>query len=386
MLKNTNSNNGSIFFIIGYSIWVMVNSFLITVDGLKNLSSLLKIVAILFWGLAVLFEKWKKREFYRLLIFLALCSLISYKTHEINPMVLGIAIFSSYKTSIYKIAICDFCVRFVGVVSTIISYLLGFSSGNDFSSTWNILPIRYSLGYYHPNNLFAQFFALCVGLFVIKRAHLNIKTYIFLLVIDVILGVLTQSRTGMVILSLNIILFAFINNKRLKRKIFAFIFSYIYLICFFISVLGIIMFSLSNNAFVQLNVLLSGRLDFSNRVFSTYGVKLFGQVIEYSSTLNARQNNSLAVVVDNCYIYFLVSYGLIFTIAFLVLITYEEKRLLKLRKMEIIIPMVGYALYSITEKPFASINNHFLILILADAIVSIHINKFKKLHKKVDNN
>lgn len=384
MLNKTNSYNGSMFFLIGYCIWVSANSFFITIDGFKNISSFLKITAIIFWGLAILFKKWKKNEFLRLMFFFILCAGITVQTREINPIVLGFAIMSSYKTSLQKIALCDFNIRFIGVIATIISYFLGFSSGNDFSSTWNILPIRYSLGYYHPNNLFAQFFALSVGLFVIKRGHLNIKIYICLLVIDLVLGILTQSRTGMVVLSLTIILFAMINNKLLANKIFAFISAYIYLICFFLSFLGILLFSVSNNAFIQLNSLLSGRLDFSYRAYSKYGVKLFGQIIEYSSTLEARNNNSLAVVVDNSYIFFLVSYGLIFTIVFLILITYEEKKLVNKGRLEIVLPMIGYALYSITEKPFASFNNHFLILILADAIVSIRIHHLKRKHKKFD--
>lgn len=385
MLIKSDSKKGNIFFVVGYSIWVFVNSFFITVDGLKSFSSILKIVVILFWGLAIIFNKWKKSDFIRLLLFFVLCFLISYQTHEINPVVLGIALLASYKISIRRIAFCDFHVRIVGIIATIVSYFLGFSAGNDFSSTWNILPIRYSLGYYHPNNLFAQFFALCVGFLVAKRGYLTIKTYVIMLVLDFIFGILTQSRTGMVVLSLTIVLFALTNNRICSNRYFAFISTYIYLFCFIVSFMGIILFSLSNNLFVQINALISGRFDFSYRVFSKYGVKLFGQVIEYTSTLDARTNKSLAVVVDNSYIYFLVSYGLIFTIVFLILITYEEKKLLRERKIEIIIPLFGYALYSITEKPFASINNHFLILILADAIISIHIFHLKRFYNKAQN-
>lgn len=193
MFSKANSNDENMFFLFGYIIWVLVNSFLITIDGFNFFSSLLKIAAIIFWGLAVVFSKWEKKAFFRLFLFFILCSLISYKTHDINPVVLGFAIMSSYKTSIYNIAICDFFVRVIGVIATIIFYFLGLSKGNDLSSTWNVLPIRYSLGYYHPNNLFAQFFALCVGLFVLKRGHLNIKMCVFLLIIDLVIGILTQS-------------------------------------------------------------------------------------------------------------------------------------------------------------------------------------------------
>ena len=185
------------------------------------------------------------------------------------------------------------------------------------------------------------------------------------------------TRTGMLVLSITIILFLLNNSALIKSKLFVLFAKYIYMICFVFSFLGMLLFSFSNKMLIFFNTLLSGRFGFSYRVFSQYGVKLFGQAIEYSSTLDARRNGELAVVVDNSYIYFLVSYGVIFTIVFLILITFEEKKLLNQSKMELALPIFSYALYSITEKPFASINNHFIVLLLANAIVTIRIIRKK---------
>lgn len=369
-----------IVFIIGYILWVIANAFVVTVTILASFSTMLKLLALSFWGVAISLQKWKKEDFVRLLGFLILCVIIFVNTREEALVFLGVALFASYQVDIYRIAKVDLYLRFSCIILTILFYFFELSPGNDTLGSWGIFSMRYSLGYYHPNNLFAQIFALCVALLVVYREKLKFYHYFCLIMCIIVFGIMTQSRTGILVLSLAVFMVILRKTKIFKCRMTRMFIKYSYLICFAFSLVGTILYSAGNTLVVWIDMLLTGRFKFAARALQNQGITIFGQKISYLSTYDAKKSNGVAVVVDNFYIYILITFGVVFTIVILYLLTKQQGIFLRNNEIVLAIILFCYAFYSITEKPFSNINNHFILLSISTAIV--HPSRKIRMRKK----
>ncbi len=369
--------NKELLFFAGYILWVIANAFAVTLVNVILLSNVLKIITLVLWVIAIFSKNWDRDAFVRLTCFALICLTVFVNTRDESFVFLAIALFAVYQIDMYKIAKIDLCLRPICILLTITSYFLGTSPGNDMISTWGVLSIRYSLGYYHPNNLFAQVFAFCVALLLVYHDRLKIKHYIFLVLNIFCFGILTQSRTGILILSLMVLMILMRRTKLFKSKIVKYIMQYSYVLCFGFSLIGMGLFLQGKTFFVALNNLITGRFSFAARAFENNGVTLLGQNITYLSTYDVRGSSESAVIVDNYYVYILITWGVIYTVLILFLLTRQQKILLDNGELVFVIVMCCYAVYSITEKPFSNINNHFVLLSISNAIVFSKKSKIK---------
>ena len=300
-MRNKPTNNlllHDFFFYVGYSVWIVVTAFLITVPALSQITTVLKFFSILCWILAIVFYKWyfKQLLLYTLFIFFSL--IIFYFSRVIIVIILPIVLMASSEIDIKKIAKVDLFVRSICVFLTFISYCLGMSPGNDIPSTWSVLDIRYSLGYYHPNNLFAQIFVICAAILVCYSKRIGVLHYFILFFFVVLFGVITQSRTGMLVLCLTIVLVS-LRRKIKFSRLFTYCIHYSFIIFLFISFVSSVFYEKSNIIFRFINQLLSGRIEFASRQLNNYGISLLGQKINYTSTLDSKYSSVQPLIVDN---------------------------------------------------------------------------------------
>ncbi len=360
-----------VLFFGGYILWVMANAFLVTIPKVSFLSNIVKVIALCAWLASACIKKWKFNDYAKLAIFALLCGVVFLNTKDEALLIMVIAFFAFYGMSIYDVARLDLMVRPICLLLTVLSYLIGLSPGNDMASTSAFLPVRYSLGYYHPNNLFSQVFAVCVALLITHSARLKRKHYLYMIACVVLFGYLTYSRTGMIVLTGTIVLVMLRDTRLLKGRLGRFATRYAFLACFVFSLAGTFLYTRGNPIFIKLNSLLSGRFEFASRVLTSKGVSLFGQEIAFLSTFDVKDSTTTAVIVDNFYMNILVSMGIVFTCVFLYLVTRQQKRLLQSKERLLALIMVGYALYSITERPLSSMNNHLAVLLLSQTIISL---------------
>lgn len=360
-----------IFFFSGYILWVMANAFIVTIPKASFLSNIVKVIALCAWLASACVKKWKFNAFVKLAVFALLCGGVFLNTKDEALLIMVIAFFAFYKMSIYDVAKLDLRIRPICLLLTVLSYLIGLSPGNDMASTSAFLPIRYSLGYYHPNNLFSQVFAICVALLITHSAKLKRKHYFYLIVCVILFGFLTYSRTGMIVLAGTIILVMLKDTKLVKGRFGRCVTQYAFLACFVFSLVGTVLFSMGNPIFVKLNSLLTGRFNFAARLLNSRGLSFWGQDITYLSSYDVKGSSTMAVIVDNFYMNILITMGLVFTGIYLYLVTKQQKRLLCNKERILALIMVGYALYSITERPLSSMNNHLVVLLLSETITSL---------------
>lgn len=102
----------------------------------------------------------------------------------------------------------------------------------------------------------------------------------------------------------------------------------------------------------RVNGMLDGRLNLGRHSMGKYGVRLFGQVIEWvGNGLDSAGNSvdSMYDYVDNLYVKILLRYGVVFWIAILVLSTWAMYRLWKQREYYILLVSATVAAHSLLD-------------------------------------
>lgn len=217
---------------------------------------------------------------------------------------------------------------------------------------------RYSLGYYHPNVTYMNFFIIVTLYFLYKNNNIKNYMYIAILALSIILYQITLSRTGFICLL--IILFLSITLKYNIINRFKCISFLRYLP--FILGCGIILLSLlydgNNQVFIILDKLFSGRLYYNNLFLTQMPISILG--VDMSILENAD------LFLDCGYVLLFLSHG-IFVFALFMYYTYKILKGINYRTDILFYIIVSVLIYCITE--------YFLTNILINYTL-IYYNKF----------
>lgn len=350
-------------FYFSYFLWVVGNAFLVNLGSLVD--DYVKMAALIIMILSVFLQQWTRKEVHWYFLFFAFCIGTFYFNHETDVIVLAILVTASRKINIYNLAKFDVPIRFSCLIITIVCYYLGIVEGYNMIDSEAFLEVRLSLGYTHPNNLFSQIFILVVGILLANHERLKLRHYSLLILFEIFCGIITYSRTGMIVLAILIILTMLRNTKMVNNHIFIFAAKYSFPICGILIMLAIGMYKNGNMFVNAMDALVSGRIRFAYRIIDNYGINLVGQQIEYIGAADAVKQGVTAIVLDSMYPYLLVSYGIVFTIVFIGLVMIAQKVLVANDEKVLLIIIVCYSIYSLTQRAFYSVNNNYTILILS---------------------
>ncbi|UNL46185.1 hypothetical protein G8B20_05700 [Lactobacillus amylovorus] len=192
----------------------------------------------------------------------------------------------------------------------------------------------YSLGFNHPNQLAQAVGTLLLIMFLLLLKNKNallIKSFFGSIIIFLFYG-LTRSRTFFICCTLALIVgiiqwFPFLGKitKWVKK---GYIWVELIIILFGLILPGIFK-NITSLPFINLlDQMTSGRLSFSASVFNNYPLTLFGTNFDNGFTELQHVYGLGKYAVDNGYIYFFFTYGLLGTIVYFVMLTISIKRLL----------------------------------------------------------
>ena len=191
------------------------------------------------------------------------------------------------------------------------------------------IECRYSLGFGYTTSL-AQLVLFSILLAIYKKEFkLNIIEIFYIQLINLFTYFITDSRAELIFLEF-IIIISFIYNigvlnkiERIKKyasKTFAYTFWTYPVLSFFI----IYLYSVGG-IFEKINKILSNRLLQSHNILKQYGVKLFGNNIEFIGNGIADKlkygPNVVSNYVDNEYLQLLFLYGMLFICILIILVT-----------------------------------------------------------------
>ena len=135
------------------------------------------------------------------------------------------------------------------------------------------------------------------------------------------------------------------------------------IILFIISVLLAYTYNPNSEFFQVLNLISSRRIYFMNKFVNTYSLTLFGNKLNYISSIYSIKNNVEAMILDNSYLIFLLKYGVINTFIIGILLFKMLKNFgPKNDKIKMVI--TGFLIFGLFESGLIHLNtNIFLIYI-----------------------
>lgn len=184
---------------------------------------------------------------------------------------------------------------------------------------------RASWGNIYPTDFAAGLFYLLLDYVYLNYKKINIFRYLGIMFIVILSFSITRSQTSLILGILLLILLAISKNKSMicifSSNIYKNTVACSFPIIAILTIYAQYIFKNNgyNNSFLlALNVIMNYRLGFGSRAIQQYGLSLFGRRIEFYGAGWGTNNPETYFYVDNAYLQYALSYGLLLT-AFFVL-------------------------------------------------------------------
>lgn len=109
------------------------------------------------------------------------------------------------------------------------------------------------------------------------------------------------------------------------------------------------LYNQGNATAIALNSVLSGRLRFAAQFINTYGLRLFGQEIDYVSSRTSHTTGATAEILDNAYIRCALDWGILFFVIIIIAYILLMRKLLKTRRVELALLCLFFVLLGFGE-------------------------------------
>lgn len=269
----------------------------------------------------------------------------------------------SYRTVLKISIIIQICVMFLTAVA-----IYGGLIQNEMVGTmvWTNTVIdeeaagRYNLGYSHPNAisaivLFTTLMYMCV------RKKCTFFEGLLGLIINYLIYQKTGSRTCFLITIMFIPLMFYFLQKRKLQEYWKWLLRISPIFITLTAVFSQLFYDETNNIFLKINSILSGRLSLGHHGLMDYGITLFGQKIAWvGSNIPGVPYN----FVDCSYVRILLDYGIIIFVVVFVLNIITMFKLVKLEEKGLCIAFLAFLVHNMIEPTIftISIQPFFLLM------------------------
>lgn len=227
---------------------------------------------------------------------------------------------------------------------------------------------RNTLGFGHPNTASAVVFFTTIIYMCVKNGC-SFLEFIISFGINFMVYQKTGSRTCFIITIIFLPLMYWFANKKTFHKYWQVLLTVAPVIIILVAILMQIYYDPNNEFFVEINSLLSSRLQLGHQGFLDYGITLFGQSILWISDWNNEYGLPYNYV-DSAYMRILLENGIIvyiFLCIFIVITMYylakKKERMLCIAFLALLVhSMVEMSLYDLSWSPFCLLIGQMAIL------------------------
>lgn len=298
--------------------------------------------------------KYEKNEKIFIIISLILGAITFCVTTKPTFLITVLTIIGLKNIDVKKMLKAILNIRVITFITITTLAILGFiDKGEMIMWRNNVMDIRFSLGYLHPNSLHLSLF-LIIALFILcYYKKLKPKHYGFMIMANIITYGFSVSRTGLITTFLLIIL-AFITTLKQEKtnKYIINSCNYVYIILLVLSILTSLLFPYSH-IIENLSAILNGRIEYGAKFIQKYGITLFG------SNLNNEN-----MIIDNSYLYMLIQYGIAGLSYFSFLFWNLIKKIKENIHIEEAIVVIMIFIYMFTESFVANIFMNIILLLV----------------------
>lgn len=215
--------------------------------------------------------------------------------------------------------------------------------------------IAVEFGMKNPNTVPVIVFSIIVTFNLQKEDRYSSKMLIVETIISFLLYYFCRARTAAVVLLWYIVsLILFRNTKKISKVVVCLQYLFFFLAC--VSVAVAILFHSRTAIWNQINSLLSGRPWAWDLYLTQYGIKFFGQRINFT-----------IAALDNAYLRLLIQYGFLTFFAYLFLFVQVSRFAYKNKKIVLLLSVIAYELYFMAE--FGPILINFCPVLIYEAFL-----------------
>lgn len=255
--------------------------------------------------------------------------------------------------------------------------------------------IRHALGYIYPSVAVNYFYFIITIMFWLRKDQLELKEAFLLEIINLLLFILTDVKTGFALITLIIIVEIFRNRKlwwktptkvneirdQLIKKKRIVIHIYDYCVLYLVGVLTILCLTIQCKPTQIINSFLTNRIQLVVNAVKNYGIHIWGQNIEwigYGGNTDLASFEGIYNFVDCSYASIILNYGIIVFAGILVLVTITGKDLRKKRQYHKCFLYFMMLVYCFIEPRLIEIQVNTLLFIMAPFIYKgLPIKKIK---------
>ena len=231
----------------------------------------------------------------------------------------------------------------------------------------NTDSVDYTYGFCHRNVLGANMAVLCLAWMYLRFQDLWLWDLVLWLGLTALTYVFAKSRTSLMIMVLAIALFygcRFYQKQLLKLPKGKQLVLGIFVSLFLVSLICTIFYKRYNDFWELIDKFFTKRLRFAHQCLDTYGFSIFGQKMDFVSTLDA-QNDAEAtrLILDNAYMRGLLHNGIIPGGVFFLTYCQALNRSWNRRNLAVIVGMLVMSIYGMSERYMLDVYYNFPLLI-----------------------
>lgn len=296
-----------LIFYVGYTI-ILANLMFQQVYSVVNILGIANIVCLglLFFNCIInILKIKKKREMIILFVVIILAVITRIISNNSIILMLCLLIISFRNIKFEQIVKYDLCIKTLFLIIVVSCYFLNLTTVN---LHYRDGVLRQSMGFSNPNTFSTYILSIVVEFLYLRRAKINIKDFIVIIMSICLINYYADSRTQIVcLIILATILFI---NKYLKKivlnsKLINSIFNNAFLILTVLCLIIIVFYEQGNELVYSIDEATTGRIKIASEYLDVYDINLFGHNVEATSTTED------IVTLDNTYIFLLVSYGIV---------------------------------------------------------------------------
>ncbi len=313
------------------------------------------------WGIVflqfialLLTEKWDRNTFLKLAVFLALMFIIELIITDRTLLIMILFIVLGQNIAIDKLMRYDIKLK-IGLLVIIVGMsLLGIvqNYSNDFYSGY-----KQAYGFGHPNTFTCYVLIILIEWLCLRYKKMRWYDWLGVLaswtIVMLIGGGRTSGYTFLVVFLLYWV--ATVVPKLFYTKVSTILFAIVTPVMAAFSFWMTYLYGEGNSIAVLLNTVVSGRFRYANLALETYGIKLFGQEIEFTGTRAAALNNTTAFLVDNAYVHSALVWGGVAFILLIVLYSILFVKLLKAKRIELALLCLFFVVLGVGETYMLSV-------------------------------
>lgn len=342
-------------------IFIYINVFCkgIGLESNSNIYLSLLSLGIVALALKLISDKYTHKEFINLVSIFIIGTINFIVTKKPTLLLTCLCLIGLKNINIEKLFKGMLNIRLITFISMIFLSLIGFISNNTIQM-WRMTGFvnRYSLGFEHPNSLHLALFILLSLYIYVRYDNLKLKDYLFLIIINLIIGFYSKSLTGLIVTTILIVI-TFISklNKKHINKLIINSPKYIFIFLLLFSFITALLYG-KYPIIDALNTILNGRIAYSHYYLSNYNLTLFGSNI-------ILDKNALF---DNGYLYLYTQFGIIGLIFISYILLKIFKNAKKENNIRQSILLITYLIYIFTESFSPNIFMNIILFFAADII------------------